>query len=188
MHRIAAALVVLALGACSGDDPAPEPVDLAQDESVQTPAPSPAPDPSPVATGDMEDPVGADGLRWVYKSAFRSALYGPPESEGVLAIACDTGPSGTQSIIVTLYDTAEEGGEQMLRFIGSDYDASVEMNAVRNELGPEYVWQGAVPPQAEGLQRAFTENEGPITVQPESGEALQVPPSEAVIRVFNACA
>lgn len=182
-----AAVSMLTLAACSGDAPADGP----EDESTQVaadPSPSPAGDEAGrEPAGDMEGEPDAQGHRWFYKADSRMALFGPPQSEGVLGITCGQSAAGNPAVRVTRYTAAEESGTQALRFIGPDADFAMQVSAEGMELGPDFVWQGTVPLPATGLRDVFAGNEGPISVQLESGNALEVPASEEVVRAIDAC-
>lgn len=180
-------LALLVLAACSGDSPAD---DADQGPSTDT-APASEdiaqPQPSPDPADDMEGEPDADGNRWFYKADSRTALFGPPQSEGALSIGC--GPSGTNNGAITVirYTAAQAEGEQVLDFTSESASASVQVSAEAMELGPDYVWQGTVSPPASDLRRVFTESESTISVRLESGDVLEVRPSEAVVRAIDAC-
>ena len=178
---------MLSLAACSGDAPD----ETAEDDTAAViEDTSPSPDNSPTVrepAGDMEGEPDADGNRWFYKADSRTALFGPPQSEGVLSIGCgpSTGPSS--AITVIHYSAAQEGEEEELVFAGENGSASLRVAAEATQLGPDYIWQGDISPPARDLRRVFAESDSPVTVRLESGDTMDVPASEAVVRAIDAC-
>lgn len=186
MRHCLAPFALLALAACSGDAPDADTEDDTA-SGVGAPAAEEQAPPTPEPAGDMEGEPDTDGNRWFYKADSRTALFGPPQSEGVLAIGC--GPVGMDesAITVTRYTAAEADGEQELTFTGASSSFSMSVSAEAMELGPDFVWQGTVLPPANDLRSVFAESESSISANLESGEALTVPQSEAVLRAIDAC-
>lgn len=185
MRHCLGPLALLALAACSGDAPADDPEETA---AATDPLPAPVAEETTLApAGDLEGEPDAEGNRWFYKADSRTALFGPPQSEGVLAIGCGPSTVANDGITITRYTAAQAGGAQSLVFARENASASVQVSAESMELGPDYIWQGSVEPPASDLRRVFAESGGPVTVSLESGDALEVPSSEAVVRAIEAC-
>ena len=185
-HGLITATAVLMLAACSGESEVDETSSVetaATDSGGDAIVASPTPDPADSAK-DTSTPANH---RWFYKAETRTAIFGPPESEGVLAIACDTPDAGEPVIRVTRYTAASEGAQGVIRFQGDGSAASVPASAVRNQLGPSFIWRGSVPAPADDLRGVFASQDAMIAVSQETGAALQVPSSQAVRRVLGGC-
>jgi len=184
MRKLIATATVLALAACGDDAPEDEASPPAPAESEIASAPT-TPTPSP--TGASQGEADAEGNRWFYKADSGMAIFGPPESEGVLSIACRTSESGAPEILVRRYTEAQENEVQSLEFLGQNSSALVRVSSTTAELGPEFFWQGALSPPADDLRSVFAGSTGPVSVRLESGNAMKVPASDEVLRAIDAC-
>jgi len=120
---------------------------------------------------------------WVYNRASGIAVFGLPNSEGLLTIGCDEG--GT--LTVTRHTAATEDGKTVLVLTGQNRSASISLEAVETDVGPDHVWQGTVGPAKQSLREVFTENPGVVTVSIGEGTPLSVPASPEPVQAIDAC-
>lgn len=185
------AVSLFAIAACSSGDEG-------NDSSVTSPADMPgsssggAP-PGEVSafdpTVDSESEPGEDGRRWFYKSASRSALYGPPNSEGMLSLRCDAPGEGAKHVLFSWFARGAEVGEERVLELRSGGDTiRAEVVGVETELGPSAMWQARLAPGGE--EAAFLlAAEDPISMRLDDGEeyAIRVPTSEQLRQVIRDC-
>lgn len=191
-----AALVVsiaLFIAACSdratddAETPRNDPPELEQSAD-------PEPEEAPATEADKPaDPVAPElraeagqnsrGMSWHYKPSW--ALFGPPESEGVLALRC---LSGRKGMVVTRYSGSplETGMAQPIRFRGEGGSARIDMSASTSELGPA-MWEGEVS-QGAALAKLFAYDGAPIIATLEGEPPLALPVSGEVAALIQSCA
>ncbi len=176
--RIAASLAALTLASCGSSQEAEEGGD-------PNPAPVPESDvtlPGNTTLGPQGEATQLPAAEWVYKEDQQMAVFGPPNSEGLLTVHCRDG-----EIVVTRHSPAEEGGTAMLNFSGDAHTASLAVRAEPMELGPEFVWQGTVSRQSDDLRQVFEDNLEAVTVSAGLGDPLRVPLSDAPVKAIDAC-
>ncbi|PIW55010.1 MAG: hypothetical protein COW16_08325 [Sphingomonadales bacterium CG12_big_fil_rev_8_21_14_0_65_65_10] len=172
---------MLALAACSsGEDTADE--TIVPDEAETS---APAFDP----TVDSESEEGEDGRRWYYKSESQSALYGPPDSEGMLTLRCDSPDEGDKRVLFNWFAPGATAGEARIlevRSGGELFRADVE--GVETELGTGAMWRATLDPAGDeaGL---LLDTPDPLSIRLDDGAdyEIRVPTAEQMRQVIRDC-
>ncbi|MEQ9568996.1 MAG: hypothetical protein RLN75_02300 [Longimicrobiales bacterium] len=166
---LTAVLLAAALTACASGPPA------------SSGDPATAPD-APVA-----DPVTTvpGGWVWTFRADPPRALFGPPASEAVLVVECRAESSGDPRVVHTLYAPADSGATAELVVSGNGERVRVPVRATATELGPAWIWQGAVAP--ERTAAPFTAGDGPVSFAVEGSATWSVPDPHPVREVLGAC-
>lgn len=178
----------MSLLACEKQDPvdgnavAP-PEELAGDASA-TGLASPANAATAEAVQQAALPAATGGLRWSYRAADRTALFGPPGIPA-FSIQCDTGDRG---LLFVRYLPPTGGGNATLGFTGNGQAASVPIAAVINPDGRGGEWRASVPAgdNARAVARTFA-GPGAVNVSLTGLAPLVVPASAEPRRVFTEC-
>lgn len=181
MRSALLAATMLALAACSsGEDTADE--TIVPDEAETS---APAFDP----TVDSESEEGEDGRRWYYKSESQSALYGPPDSEGMLTLRCDSPDEGDKRVLFNWFAPGATAGEARIlevRSGGELFRADVE--GVETELGTGAMWRATLDPAGDeaGL---LLDTPDPISIRLDDGAdyEIRVPTAEQMRQVIRDC-
>lgn len=166
---LAAALVAAALTACASGPPAS------------------AGDPEPASDAPVADPVTTvpDDWIWTFRADPPRALFGPPASEAVLVVECSRERAGAPRVVHTLYAPADSGATAELVVSGNGERVRVPVSATATELGPAWIWQGAVAP--ERTAAPFTAGDGPVTFAVEGSATWSVPDPHPAREVLSAC-
>ena len=181
MRSALLAATMLALAACSsGEDTADK--TIVPDEAETS---APAFDP----TVDSESEEGEDGRRWYYKSESQSALYGPPDSEGMLTLRCDSPDEGDKRVLFNWFAPGATAGEARIlevRSGGELFRADVE--GVETELGTGAMWRATLDPAGDeaGL---LLDTPDPISIRLDDGAdyEIRVPTAEQMRQVIRDC-
>lgn len=122
---------------------------------------------------------------WHYRENPPAALYGPPQSEAIFMVSCRADAEGERRLVYTWHTAAEGGSTESLRFSGNGESAEIPVQATPMQLGPDFVWQGAVAP-GDPSELVFRSGEGPVTLA-VGGNTLAVPSEGTVERVYEEC-
>lgn len=186
MRIVILAASLLALAACSSGDEADDQKAIADTEVAETAnGGAPAFDPAV----DSESEAGEDGRRWFYKSASQSALYGPPNSEGMLTLRCDVPDEGEKRVLFSWFARGAVAGETRVLEIRSGGDVvRADATGVETELGPGAMWQAPLEPGGEGAGFLLATPD-PISIRLGNGEdyTIRVPTSEQLRQVIRDC-
>lgn len=181
MRSALLAATMLALTACSSGE------DTADDTIVPDEAETSAPAFDP--TVDSESEEGEDGRRWYYKSESQSALYGPPDSEGMLTLRCDSPDEGDKRVLFNWFAPGATAGEARIlevRSGGELFRADVE--GVETELGTGAMWRATLDPAGDeaGL---LLDTPDPISIRLDDGAdyEIRVPTAEQMRQVIRDC-
>ena len=186
MRSAILATAMLALTACSGNEPADD------GERANLVESQPAFDPGV----DSESAPGEDGRRWSYKTASQSALYGPPDENGMLTLRCDSGDgdgenaqqSGKKVLFNWITPGAIAGEERVLELRSGGATERAEVTGIESDLGGGAMWQARLDPEATqaGL---LLETEYPISLRLDDGAeySLRVPATEQLRQVIRDC-
>ena len=194
MWRFAALFPMLAfvsLLACAKRDPVDDdavdpPAGLAGDASASgLAAPANAAAAETVRRAAL--PAATGGLRWAYRAADRTALFGPPGTPA-FSIQCSKGSQGTNQLIFVRFLLPAGGGNATLSFTGNGEAASVPIAAVTNPDGRGGEWRATTPING-SVRDAAEAFAGPGTVNISiTGLApLVVPATSEPRRVFGEC-
>lgn len=182
MRKALITATLFALAACSsGDEAADETV--ATDHKVATD--EPAFDP----TVDSESEEGEDGRRWYYKSESQSALYGPPDSEGMLTLRCDSPDEGDKRVLFNWFAPGATAGEARILEVRSGGDIfRADVEGVETELGTGAMWRATLDPAGDeaGL---LLDTPDPISIRLDDGAdyEIRVPTAEQMRQVIRDC-
>ncbi|MDO1558023.1 hypothetical protein Q0812_01100 [Brevundimonas sp. 2R-24] len=142
------------------------------------PAPEPAGEQAPQ---DRPDP----SMAWVLNDTSQLAVYGPPQSEGVLSVGCE-GSGGAARLVLRRYTAAAADAQGQIRLSSGGRSATLPASAEATQLGPDYIWRGETAPDSEAAA-LLAQTETPITVEAPQGPSLTVPAAEALRRAVTAC-
>ncbi len=175
---------LLTLAACSPGDGADDAA-VAPAEATTTAGTAPAFDP----TVDSESEASEDGRRWFYKTASQSALYGPPNSEGMLSLRCDAPDDGDKRVLFSWFVRGAQVGEDRVLELRSGGDTiRADVTGVAAELGPSAMWQARLAPVGEEAAFLLAADD-PISIRLDDGAeyAIRVPASEQLRQVIRDC-
>lgn len=188
-------ILILTLGllaACSGNQEATEGTQTDEDARGETTAANIEPDDSVEPAERMTDPGSAAlrneaaeasrGMKWHFKPGW--ALFGPPESEGVLTFRCSAEGEGVMVARSPDRDV-EIGANETLRFQSSKGSATAELSARDAELGPA-IWEGA-PASVSTLAELFDGGDAPIVATLGNERPLSLPADPAVAETLKEC-
>ena len=179
MRSVIPAAALLALAACSSGD------ERAGGERANLAEAQPAFDP----TVDSESERGEDGQRWSYRTASQSALYGPPDENGMLTLRCDSADeSGGTVLFNWITPGAVAGEERVLELRSGGVTERAAVTGIESDLGGGAMWQARLDPEATpaGL---LLETGDPISLRLDDGAeySLRVPPTEQLRQVIRDC-
>jgi len=181
----------LALLACAKQDPVDDnavapPASIAGDASA-TGLAAPANAAAAEAAQQAAIPAATGGLKWAYRAADRTALFGPPGTPA-FSIQCSKQREGDSQLIFVRYLPPTGGGNATLSFTGNGKAASVPIAAVTNPDGRGGQWRASVSIGDSVRDVAETFN-GPGTVNIAlTGLApVVVPATSEPRRVFAEC-
>jgi len=181
----------LALLACAKQDPVDDnavapPAAIAGDASA-TGLAAPSNAAAAEAAQQAAIPAATGGLKWAYRAADRTALFGPPGTPA-FSIQCSKQREGDSQLIFVRYLPPTGGGNATLSFTGNGKAASVPIAAVTNPDGRGGQWRASVSIGDSVRDVAETFN-GPGTVNIAlTGLApVVVPATSEPRRVFAEC-
>ncbi len=165
-----AAAALVALGGCSQAADEPEPIATPAPELTGNPVMTEAPDGRPMTAGEWAIGEDASGAH---------ARFGPPASEPVFAIECDT---ASQELVLSRPGGAE--GEQTFVLAAGGERARVDMEPTGGDLP----MLRAEINRAMPIFAAFSELDNVITLTGPDGEVLRMQGAPGISRVIEACA
>jgi hypothetical protein len=194
MWRIAALFPMfafLALLACAKHDPvddnAVDPSSELVGDASATGLAAPANAAAAEAMQQASLPAATGGLRWAYRSADRTALFGPAGTPA-FSIQCGKATEGDSQLIFVRYLPPTGGGNATLSFTGNGKAASVPIAAVANSDGRGGQWRAtiSVSDNARDVAEAFS-GPGTVNVSLTGLAPLVVPATGEPRRVFAEC-
>src|SRR5688572_16956149 len=132
-------------------------------------------------------PAASGGLRWTYRAADRTALFGPPGSPA-FSIQCQRQREGQSQLIFIRYLPPTAGGQATLSFTGNGQAASVPIAGIGDPSGLGSQWRATVAPDdsARDVAEAFA-GPGPVDISIGGLPSLVVPASAEPKRVLADC-
>lgn len=132
-------------------------------------------------------PTATAGLRWAYRAADRTALFGPPGTPAI-SIQCSKPREGGNQLIFVRYLPPTGGGNATLSFTGNGQAASVPIAAVTNPDGRGGQWRATVPAgdNARDVAETFA-GPGSINISLTGLAPIVVPATAEPRRVFADC-
>jgi hypothetical protein len=140
-------LAFVALLACAKQDPVDDnavaPADEIVGDASATGLAAPANAAAAEAIRQAVLPTATGGLKWAYRAADRTALFGPPGTPA-FSIQCAKPREGESQLVFVRYLPPTGGGNATLSFTGNGKAASVPIAAVTNPDGRGGQWRAAV--------------------------------------------
>ena len=181
----------MALLACAKQDPVDDDavapaVELGGDASAAGLA-APANAAAAEAAQQAALPAATGGLKWAYRPAGRTALFGPPGTPA-FSIQCSQQREGENQLVFVRYLPPTGGGNATLSFTGNGKAASVPIAAVTNPEGRGGQWRATVSidDSARDVSEAFA-GPGTVIVALTGLAPLVVPATDEPRRVFAEC-
>jgi hypothetical protein len=181
----------LALLACAKHDPvddnAVDPSSELVGDASATGLAAPANAAAAEAMQQASLPAATGGLRWAYRSADRTALFGPAGTPA-FSIQCGKAPEGDSQLVFVRYLPPTGGGNATLSFTGNGKAASVPIAAVANADGRGGQWRATISASdnARDVAEAFS-GPGTVNVSLTGLAPLVVPATGEPRRVFAEC-
>lgn len=173
---------VLALSACADSEPIGE-------ETVKAEGPEPYGEPKYVDPLPEPAGAGAASMRWFVKDDGTSALFGPPESEAVVALRCEENAIDNNRLVFSWnIDASPDATETISMGWGNDTE-TFGVGAVENRLMPSgYAWTARFEPTGEEANFLLAAA-GPITftMGPRGNGEITVPADDKLKQVIQAC-
>jgi len=132
-------------------------------------------------------PSASGGLRWSFRQADRTALFGPTATPA-FSIQCQRQREGPSELIFIRFLPPAAGGQATLSFTGNGQVASVPVAAVSNPSGTSGHWRAVVAPGdiARDVAETFA-GQGPVHVSVSGLPSLVVPSADSPRRIFQEC-
>lgn len=174
-------LLALGLVACGPG------IDGTEDEVSSDAAEIAEDSPTPGGRSDA-DVAGApvtEGMRWFYKPATQTALWGPLDSEGVISLSCNESMTGQTLLDFQWISEATVGAKRSVAVRSGDASASIAVSGVASALGPDAIWQGGIQ-RGDPVVGLLGDAESPITFTLGDG-SVTTTASPEVERAIAAC-
>lgn len=137
------------------------------------------------APAGERDPDVPETMEWSYRDRDTTALFGPPESEGVFVVSCNR-EAASPAIALTLYREAPENGRGTLVLSRGDTEGRIDMSAVATELGPDFVWRGETA-ATDSVLDILAAGGGPLNISLDGRDPIALGNAEAAARAVRAC-
>lgn len=174
------AAITLTLAACGAPEDreggiSDDAAEIAEDSST----------PGGRSNADVAGAPVTEGMRWFYKPATQTALFGSADSEGVISLSCNESMTGK-----TVYDfqwiaPANVGESRTVNVRSGDASGTIEVRGIASALGPDAIWQGGVQ-RGDGVVALLAGAEAPITFT-LGDRSVTTPASEPLDQAIAAC-
>lgn len=141
--------------------------------------------PGPRSDADVAGAPVTEGMRWFYKPATQTALWGRADSEGVLSLSCNESMTGKTVFDFQWLSGATAGAKETVSVRSGDASGTIPVTGVASALGPDAIWQGGVQ-RGDGVVALLSAAEQPITFT-LGGESVTTTASDELERAIAAC-
>ncbi|GMM92749.1 hypothetical protein [Qipengyuania sp. MTN3-11] len=178
---LAASLIPLAIAACNpGVDPDEEVSEEAAEIAEEAPVFGERSD------ADVAGVTPTEGMRWFYKPATQTALYGPADSEAVISLSCNESMTGETLLDFQWIAPATAGASETVAVSAGDAGGSFPVRGIASALGPDAIWQGGIQ-RGDAVVEVLADAEQPITFT-LGDRSITTPVGEPLARAIAACA
>ena len=125
------------------------------------------------------------GMRWYYKPATQTVLWGSSDSEGRISLSCNESMTGKTVFDFQWIAEATPGARETVAVTSAEASEAIEVRGVASALGPDAIWQGGIQRGAEVIAM-LAEARQPVTFT-LGDSSVTTQPSDDFRRVFAAC-